>query len=240
MIEFKRGNRPHSYLIRIWKLKIRFRNIFAFKNNKILLTDDNGKERRINRISGLKIKFYGENATVRFHSPCPKFKNSKIICYDNVLVNFNSSGKKSANLSIFAQSDGGSINIGKNVKFRGGYVILQDDKDLHINIGDNCLIADHVKIRTTDFHTVFDRKTKKPLNKPASVNIGKHCWICEDVTISKGTNLPDNTIVAAKSFVSKSFEKPNTIIGGIPARIIKDNNTGWEESPYDKYVESLA
>lgn len=39
-----------------------------------------------------------------------------------------------------------------------------------------------------------------------------------------GVSIPDNTIVAAGSVVTKSFEKSNIIIGGNPAKEIGD----WE------------
>ena len=77
------------------------------------------------------------------------------------------------------------------------------------------------------------------VSKTVDINIGNHCWLCEDVTITKGVTLADDTIVAAKAYVTKSFEKTNTIIGGIPANIIKDKNTSWSALPYWQYNETI-
>lgn len=85
----------------------------------------------------------------------------------------------------------------------------------------------------------MDAETKQPLNPPADINIGNHCWICEDITIAKGVSINDDTIVAAKSYVTKSFNQKNIIVGGIPAKIIKENVT-WTSQPYDKYLESFS
>lgn len=232
----EKGTAPHSYKLNLFGLKIRFRNIFAFQNNKVVIIDKKGRE--TNKIpKGLKIQFLGANSIVKIYSPCPKFKNTRIVCGDNAEVVFGESNTKINNLFIHLISDGGKVIIGKNVKFRGsGYISVKENKNLTVKIGDNCLFADGVQLWTTDFHTVMDKDTKKALNPPASISIGNHCWICTGVIITKGVSLPEDTIAAARSVVTKSFQKTNTIIGGVPAKIIKDQNTTWTETPYNQYV----
>jgi serine acetyltransferase len=39
----------------------------------------------------------------------------------------------------------------------------------------------------------------------------------------KGTSIPCNTIIGAGAIVNKQFEHENTVIAGIPARVIKEN-----------------
>lgn len=233
-----KGRLPHSYVLNIFGLRIKFRNKFVLKNNKFIVVGVDGKEVR-KSVKGLKIVFLGENSTVKVYSPCSKFRNTTIFCGDNASVVIEASTKNIYNLTAHVTSDGASLNIGKDVKIRGGSIVIKDSQNLSVNIGERCLIANGVKIRTTDFHTVFDNETKQPLNPPQSVNIGKHCWICENATIAKSVSIPDNTIVAAHSYVTKSFDKPNTIIGGIPAKIIKDQNTNWTEMPYEEYKDTL-
>jgi acetyltransferase-like isoleucine patch superfamily enzyme len=43
----------------------------------------------------------------------------------------------------------------------------------------------------------------------------------------KNAGLPDNTIVAAKSVVSKKFTESNTVVGGNPARVVK-TGVNWD------------
>ena len=229
----KAGTEPHSYKVSFFGIIIRFRNIFALKNNKIIVINENGAQ--INKkIKGLTVKFKGANATIKIHTPCPKFLNTVIECGDNVNISIGGSNNRIFNSFFSVLSDGATLTIGNNASIRGAIIVIKENKNLSVNIGDDCLIAPNVKIWTTDFHTVIDSKNLKPINPPSSIKIGNHCWICEDVTIAKGVSLSDDTIVASKSYVTKSFDKSNIIIGGVSAKIIKENTT-WSSEPYDRY-----
>lgn len=227
------GTAPHSYKITFFGIRIRFRNIFALKNNKIVVVSKDGIQIK-KKIKGLQVNFKGANATVKIYSPCPKFFNTVIECGDNVNITIGASNHRILNTFFSVLSNNASLNIGNNVSIRGATIIIKENKNLSVNIGNNCLIASNVKIWTTDFHTVIDSDTLRAINPPSSVNIGNHCWLCEDVTIAKGVSLSDDTIVASKSYVTKSFDKSSIIVGGVPAKIIKENTT-WSSEPYDRY-----
>lgn len=233
----ERRLRTHSYKINFFGITIRFRNIFAIKNNKIIVVDGKGREHKAG-VKGLKVKFVGANSTIKIHTPCPKFKNCLLVCGDNVNISIGSSQHTIKNLYIELLSKNSKLNIGKNLSLRGAAFSIKEKEGVSVNIGNECLIASNVKLWTTDFHTVLDADTKQPLNPPADINIGNHCWICEDVTIAKGVSISDDTVVAAKSLVTKSFNQKNIIVGGIPAKIIKENVT-WTSQPYDEYLKSL-
>jgi acetyltransferase-like isoleucine patch superfamily enzyme len=102
---------------------------------------------------------------------------------------------------------------------------LGSDSFLHakksIKFGDNVRISWDFQALDTDFHFIKEIKTGKipPNTKP--VIIGDNVWIGNHVTIGKGVILPNGTIVSARSMVNKRFTEENTIIGGIPAKILK-------------------
>ena len=50
--------------------------------------------------------------------------------------------------------------------------------------------------------------------------IGKNCLIGSKVTFLKGVNIGDNCIIGSGAVVTKNFLK-NTIIAGVPAKILK-------------------
>ena len=52
------------------------------------------------------------------------------------------------------------------------------------------------------------------------ISIGSNCWIGAKVTILDGVTIADSCVIAAGSVVTKSFDK-NSIIGGVPAKVIK-------------------
>lgn len=55
------------------------------------------------------------------------------------------------------------------------------------------------------------------------IEIGKNCWIGSKVTILDGVHIGDHSIIAAGAVVTKSCPA-YSIIGGIPAKILKTRN----------------
>ncbi len=86
-----------------------------------------------------------------------------------------------------------------------------------IEIGDYTQIAPNVVIVSAN-HDVYD--LRKHIEAP--VKIGKYCWIGAGASIMPGVTLGDWTIVAAGAVVTKSFTEGHCVIGGIPAKLIKD------------------
>ena len=85
-----------------------------------------------------------------------------------------------------------------------------------LEIGEKTIWAFNVCIQTGN-HDLYDRS----VYHTQSVKIGKNCWIGNSVTILAGVELGDNVTVGANSVVTKSFPS-NVVIGGVPAKIIKE------------------
>lgn len=109
---------------------------------------------------------------------------------------------------------GKNITIGKNVFLNMGCK-FQDQGG--ICIGDGTLIGHNVVIATLN-HAMApqDRGTMIP----APVHIGKQVWIGSNATILPGVTIGDGAIVAAGAVVTRDVPE-NTIVGGVPARIIR-------------------
>ncbi|MCZ2083871.1 MAG: sugar O-acetyltransferase, partial [Flavobacteriales bacterium] len=58
---------------------------------------------------------------------------------------------------------------------------------------------------------------------PGKIHIKKNAWIGANVTILQGVTIGENSVVAAGAVVSKDVPD-NTIVGGIPAKILKKIN----------------
>lgn len=87
-----------------------------------------------------------------------------------------------------------------------------------IKIGEDVAIARDVIIRDTDAHEILGKehiKTKE-------VIIGNHVWIGNRAIIMKGVTIGDGAIIAAGSVVTKDVP-PNTIVAGVPAKVIYEN-----------------
>lgn len=109
---------------------------------------------------------------------------------------------------------GKHTKIGKNVFINFDCVFL----DLGgITIEDNVLIAPKVSLLSED-HPISP-EDRQSLNV-GHIHIKKNAWIGANATILQGVTIGENAIVAAGSVVSKDVPD-NTIVGGIPAKIIK-------------------
>ena len=110
---------------------------------------------------------------------------------------------------------GKHTKIGKNVFINFDCVFL----DLGgITIEDNVLIAPKVSLLTEGHPTsIEDRHSLIP--KP--IHIKKNAWIGAGAIILQGVTIGENAVVAAGSVVSKDVHD-NTIVGGVPAKFIKN------------------
>lgn len=110
----------------------------------------------------------------------------------------------------------GNILIGKHVKLtqRGGCYIQGGGKIFigdYVEITQNCIIISRNHLLTNQAEHV-DKETI----------IGDHCWIASNSLIMAGVVLGPRTVVAAGSVVTKSFPDGYVLIGGNPAKVIKE------------------
>lgn len=114
----------------------------------------------------------------------------------------------------FYTNYGGSIRLGKNVFINHACSFLDIGG---ITIEDDVQIGPRVNL-TSENHPIdpADRKTLIPKR----IVIKRNAWIGAAATILPGVTVGENAIVAAGAIVSKDVP-PNTIVAGIPAKIIK-------------------
>lgn len=105
------------------------------------------------------------------------------------------------------------IGIGTNPGYNPGIYIQGTGK---LYFGNYTTIGQNTGILSGG-HDIYDHRIlTKSITK-----IGSYCWIGMNSTIMPGVELGDNTIVASGAVVTKSFPQGNCIIGGIPAKLIK-------------------
>ena len=129
------------------------------------------------------------------------------------------------------------VTIGENFNCVSG-TITNCGGNNPVIIDDDCMFSANFLIRTHDGHAIYDNLTKEPINEPKSVKIGKHCWFGQDVTILKGVEIKDNSMVATNSVVTKSIEQSNVIIAGNPARVVK-TGINWDRDNYYNYLAKI-
>lgn len=108
--------------------------------------------------------------------------------------------------------DQDNINIFQKV---GNYYQGTDAK---IIVGKNTWIANGVAIITAN-HDLEDLDTH---SEAKDVVIGEECWIGSNAVVLPGVTLGKHTVVGAGAVVTKSFPDGWCVIGGVPAKKIKD------------------
>ena len=113
------------------------------------------------------------------------------------------------------------INYGKHTKIGKNVFINFDCTFLDlggITIEDNVMIAPKVSL-LSEGHPISanDRQTLTA----GKIHIKRNAWIGANATILPGVTIGENAIVAAGAVVSKDVAD-NTVVGGIPAKFIKN------------------
>jgi acetyltransferase-like isoleucine patch superfamily enzyme len=110
-----------------------------------------------------------------------------------------------------------TITIGRNgyINAMSTFVISHS-----LVIGDDCVISWNCHFLDEDYHEI---KYENKIYKPNEIFIGNHVWVGCDVKIYKGTIIPNGCVIAAGSIVRGIFTETNALIGGNPAKIIKQN-----------------
>ena len=114
---------------------------------------------------------------------------------------------------------GKNITIGKDVFINSG-CHFQDQGG--IEIGDGTLIGHNVVLATIN-HDLNPRKNRK--NHYAPIKIGTHVWIGSNATILPGVTIGDHAVVAAGAVVTHDVPAM-TVVGGVPAKVLKDIREG--------------
>ncbi|HBP29643.1 MAG TPA: hypothetical protein DD666_09535 [Advenella kashmirensis] len=178
-----------------------------------------------------KIELLGNNNSVYVESNC-EFKNLRIVI----------------------KGDNSHFTIKRGCRFWGGSISISDQTELYIGertniglrcefilesanvrIGNDCMSAAGLTIRTSDTHGVYDLDSGLLVNQPQDIVVGDYVWFGKDVTIMKGSEVGSCCVIALGAIVTKKtgdFE----LWGGIPASKLKDNII-WSKSARLKSVE---
>ncbi len=177
----------------------------------------------VREITGSQIKAEGKDGVLKV--------GTNTIHYDETLpdnvwlyfMGFDSVVKIGKNLSIDHLSliigSNGKLEIGDNVRILN---LTVDVAGAKMTIGDDCLFAYDIEMRTHDSHPIFDKTSGKRLNHPKDVMIGNHVWVSAGARLFAGAKIGNGSIVGANALTSSEFGE-HLIIAGSPAKVIREN-----------------
>lgn len=138
-----------------------------------------------------------------------------IIIKDNVFID---------RMEIRLWGNGNTLVIGDNTTFNLNCKIKAYE-GTNITIGEDCMFSYNVDIRTSDGHPIYQNDSR--INPAQDIIIGNHVWVGADVHILKGAQIPSGSVVGTKTLFNKKIEEDNSLLGGIPVKIIR-NDVNWK------------
>lgn len=127
-------------------------------------------------------------------------------------------------------STGENVYMEPNIRFDYGYNTYVGENFFanfdctildvcEVRFGDNCMLGPNVQIYTAT-HPLHptERNSGKEYAKP--ITFGNNVWIGGSAVINPGVTIGNNVVIAAGAVVTKNVPD-NVVVGGNPAKIIK-------------------
>lgn len=189
--------------------------------------DDLGNELKVHKTvkssSKMTITFRESNSKI-FVDKNTNLTDAEIILAKNSILVIGSGCTLKGKISIGSYS---SVYLGNNISVTKN-LLIRVVESTALKIGNDCLIASDVIIRTCDGHPIYDVNTKLRINKGKDIIINDHVWIGDQAVILKGVKVGSGSVIAMGSIVTKNVPE-KVIVAGVPAKTIRENCT-WEHS----------
>lgn len=131
----------------------------------------------------------------------------------------------------------GNVQMGENCSLQAGSILVGygscENPSGLIRIGNNVRIAPFVQMIAANHNT---DDLSKPIAKqgltPAPITIEDDVWVAGRVIITAGVTVGTGSVLAAGAVVTRDVP-PFSIVGGVPAKVIK-----WRRQPTPSSTES--
>lgn len=147
---------------------------------------------------------------------------------------------RARNPGLIFLGEGSEVHVGSNVLFER-HVRISTGTDARIYIGDNTYLGDHSNVLAVkevrignncsiSWHVLFMDTSSHPIGvkgeEPKTIIepiiVEDNVWVGSRAVILKGVRIGKGAVIANNSVVSKDVP-PHTLVGGIPAKVLKEN-----------------
>ena len=192
-------------------------NLFANNSFKGLKNNIISKEYAFMRRCKVQINGVGNQILIGkkcFLSNCKitiSGNNNKIILDDTIYAD---------KCTFCIEDDSNIISIGSDTRIFGPCEFAAME-GTQIKLGQGCLISSITVFRTGDSHSILDLSGNR-INASKDISLGDRVWVGQRASILKGSVISKDSIVSFGAIVTKEFDTPNVILGGVPAKLLKD------------------
>lgn len=170
-----------------------------------------GKSTTIKNVQNIH---FGKNVTLEKNCTIDGYASEKIIFGNTVKIGAFSILSTTSHLSKI----GKGITIGSNSAI-GEYSYFGASGG--IKIGNDVIMGQFISFHSENHN--FDHSSQLIRNQGVTskgICLGNNIWVGAKVTFLDGCSVGDNSVVAAGAVVNGNFP-PNSVIGGVPAKLIK-------------------
>lgn len=173
-------------------------------------------------IKGMRLSFYGKGNSVVIGGERPaSLSNCHIAIHGNNNRVIIEGGVGAKDLTIYCADTNCLVHVKEGTQISGKteLAVMEGTK---IEVGKDCLFSANITLRAGDSHSVIDAATGERINHSKDIIVGDHVWIGNTVIVTKGTVIGEHSVVATGSVVAGKTFPTNSVIGGNPAKVIKE------------------
>ena len=201
---------PYSYMIRFFFIKA-ISSIYGslrFLTLKRIFIHPYSRIKCSSKIS------FGKNFSVAEGVYIDALSQNGFICGDNVSIGYNTHVELTGSLKYIGKGIkiGSNVGLGTHGHYGSGIGGLE--------IGNDVIIGNYVSFHPESHNFSGTSKIREQGVSGKGIKIGDNCWIGAKATFLDGSSIGDGCVVAAGAVVTKSFPK-NSVIGGVPAKVMK-------------------
>lgn len=199
--------------------------------NKIVVTESDGIVREVAEYPGLKVKFEGTGNLVEIDAGSV-FENCTMEISNESRATFrktHAEGISNTRILMGGTGSNKKLIIGRDSCIDGADLLMADEDDAYVSIGDGNYWRPGVTLRLSDgFRLEYREGSGIVLNRGESMIVGSSVLLGASSTLNRGAMVSSGSVVQPNSVISDSFDELNVALCGNPARIVA-RNVSWSK-----------